>query len=972
MRLQLLSLFCFFHFIVFAQTEVNVDSLKRIVKNEKVVDSSKCNSYTELIYYYKKKDVDSCKLYLQKLFDYAKSVNSSRAYSDYYRVKAGYFSLFLKEGDNAAGYINDQLQKALSYAEKTKDPKLVFEVYYRLTQENARLGREDAALEFAKEGEKVALKYNLWEEAATIYGQVGKLYNLRSSKTELALKYLLKSDSIYEAHNFTGYRRGFTLSFIGDVYKSFGNLEMAVSYQQQAMTIFKNEKNETQQKFILGKLAIIEIDRGNYDVAIDYVKDAISYYRENQYPIQEANFLVVLSDIYDKNGQKDKALEAGERAIELTRLHKHDAGLMMALVKQADVLQDANNPSKSNALALEAETIALRMNAYEELKDVYELMYSNAESLGNYQQAYQYSKEFRRVSDTLEARKNIASAKELEAKYQSEKKEKEIQLLKAENDLIEQQKTNQRNLLLAGIGIIALVGLFFFMLYRNRLKTNRKLKELDDFKSKLFANISHEFRTPLTLISGYSQKRLEQPDIKPQDKQELETIYRSSNRLEELVNQMLDLAKLESGHLTLNNQKGELSVLLKSIANSFQHNASEQSIDYNTTIGQLGQRMYDTDVIEKIVTNLLSNAFKYTPENGKIMFDAKSEAQGVRLVVKNTTDELTKEQVQQIFNRFYQVNQNATGVGIGLSLVKELVELNHGDISVSQFQGMLVFEVLLPLKSVENSSILRTETVADTLTEDISDDNLMLIIDDNSDIRMLVKDLFKDHYQLLEAENGQQGLKLALEHVPNIVISDVMMPEMDGFELTSKLKSDERTSHIPVILLTAKVEDKDKYQGLETGADDYILKPFKSNHLKARVNNLITTREQLKSRYTQELILVPKDLAITNLDEIFLQKLRDIMETHLTEPDFNVQEFSSAVGMSRMQLHRKLKALTGLTATEFIRSQRLKLAAELLKKSDANISEIGYTVGFNDHSYFTKCFKEAYGCSPTDYVKKHQ
>ncbi|MEZ4803523.1 MAG: response regulator [Gelidibacter sp.] len=971
MQLKFLLLITLISSIVVGQTQVNVDSLKLVVRNIDV-DSSKCNSYTELIYYYKKKDVDSCKLYLQKLFDYAKSVNSSRAYSDYYRIKAGYFSLFLKEGDNAADYINGQLQKALRYAEKTNDPQMVLEVYYRLTQENARLGREDAALGFAKEGEKVALKKNLWEEAATIYGQMGKLYNLRSSKTELALKYLLKSDSIYEAHNFSGYRRGFTLSFIGDVYKSFGNLDMAVSYQLQAMTIFKNEKNETQQKFILGKLAIIEIDRKNYDVAIDHVKDAISYYRENQYPIQEANFLVVLSDIYDKNGQKDKALEAGERAIELTRLHKHDAGLMMALIKQADVLQDANNPSKSNALALEAETIALRMNAYEELKDVYELMYSNAESLGNYQQAYQYSKEFRRVSDTLEARKNIASAKELEAKYQAEKKEKEIQLLKTENKLIAQQKSNQRNLLLGGIGITALAGLLVFILYRNRRKTNKKLKELDEFKSKLFTNISHEFRTPLTLISGYTQKRLQAKALPASDKHELETIYRSSNRLEELVNQMLDLAKLESGHLTLNNQKGELSVLLKSIANSFEHNASEQSIDYNITIGQLGHRIYDNDVIEKIITNLLSNAFKYTPENGKIIFEAKPEPQGVRLFVKNTTEELTKEQVQQIFNRFYQVNQNATGVGIGLSLVKELVELHHGDINVSQFQGMLVFEVVLPLKSIEASSIVQTETVSNTFSDDMSDENLMLIIDDNADIRTLIKDLFKKNYKLLEAQNGQQGLKLAIEHVPNIIISDVMMPEMDGFELTSKLKSDERTSHIPVILLTAKVDDKDRYQGLETGADDYILKPFKAKDLIARVSNLIATRDQLKSRYTQELILVPKDLAITNLDEIFLKKLQDIMETHLTEPDFNVQEFSSAVGMSRMQLHRKLKALTGLTATEFIRSQRLKLAAELLKKSDANISEIGYMVGFNDHSYFTKCFKEAYGCSPTDYVKKHQ
>ena len=955
-----------------SQTTVKMDSLQQLVLKTKEADSSKCSAYVELIKHYKKNNEDSCKVYFQRLYEYAKQTPSHRAYYNYYRLKAAYFSLFVQEGERTSDVINDNLLQALKHAKKTKLPLLIFECYSRLTQENARLGDEDAAVEYAKEAEKVALSNNLWEELAYIYGQFGKLYNLRSSKTEVALKYLLKSDSIYEAHDFAGYRRGFTLSFIGDVYQSFGKLDKAIAYQQQAMAIFKKENNETQQKFTLGKLAFIESKRENYTTAIAYLTDVVNYYKTNGFPIQEANFLVVLSDVYDKNGQKDKALEAGKQAIELTRLHKHDAGLMMALIKQAEVLRETNNLTKSNKLALEAETIALEMDAYDELVEIYDLLYENSESLGNFQQAYSYSKEFRRVSDTLTARENIEKAKELEAKYQSEKKEKEIQLLQAENELIEQQKNNQRNLLLAGIGILVLVGIVFFFVYQNRQKTHKKLKELDDFKSKLFANISHEFRTPLTLISGYLQKHLEYRDLQPQDKQELETIYRNSNRLEELVNQMLDLAKLESRHLTLNQQKGDLSVLMKSIANSFQHKASEHSIDYTINVENLGPRWYDTDAVEKITTNLLSNAFKYTPEQGTISFEVKSEAEDVLVAIENTAAELTKEQVQQIFNRFYQVNQNSVGVGIGLSLVKELVELHEGHVKVSQGQGRLVFEVVLPLKIVDDIGNTETETKASTLGDETSDDSVMLIIDDNADIRALVKELFKSTYQIVEAKNGEQGLKLAAEHVPNIIISDVMMPEMDGYELTSKLKTDERTSHIPVILLTARVEDQDKYKGLETGADDYILKPFKSNELKARVSNLITIREKLKARYTQELILVPKDFAITNLDEIFLRKLQDIMENHLVEPDFNVQEFSEAVGMSRMQLHRKLKALTGLTATEFIRSQRLKLAAELLKKSDANISEIGYMVGFNDHSYFTKCFKEAYGCSPTDYVKKHQ
>ncbi len=955
-----------------------IDSLKQVLKKTQIADSSKCHSYLSIIRYYKRNDVDSCKAYFEKLGTYAKTYNSDLAYYYYFKQKAGYFGLFIESGQDASDFINKNLLEALDYAKKMKDPKLSFKVYSRLAQENARLGNGELALAYAKKAETVSTSHNMWKETAYIYGQFGKIYNLVFDKTELALPYLLKSDSIYESHDFQGYKRGFTLSFIGDVYQSFNDLNKALGYQERAFSIFEASKSEYQQKFILSKMAVVENERENYDLAAKYALDARLYYNQNEYPLQEASVSALLCDIYYSSGQLNKAFAAGDIAINLNRTHKNEAGLIFALLRQANILNEQKKYRESNLLALEAEDLALKMDGYEELKDIYRVLQLNSEKLKAYKLAYEYSQQYKRINDSLVISQNLLRAKEIEAKYQSEKKEKEIILLKSEKELSAQKQKGERNLLIGGLGITTIAGVFLFMLYRNRKKTNQKLKELDQFKSKLFANISHEFRTPLTLISGYSQKQLENRNLNAAEKQELETINKNSDRLEDLVNQMLDLAKLESGQLKLRIAKGNLSVLLKALAASFELVASEENIAYAHAIQGLDDVWFDADVIQKIASNLLTNAFKYCDNNGTVTFKAKEDKQAMLMEVVNTTALLSESQVSNIFNRFYQADDNKDGVGVGLSLVKELVDLYKGQIQVKQSDGRIIFSVSVPIykNAFETNQIIvsseNTELNKALDSEQIEvspEDNIMLVVDDNEEIRNFIKSIFQKDFTILEAKDGEEGCLKAIEFIPDIIISDVMMPNVGGLELTQTLKLDERTSHIPIVLLTAKSEDDDKYKGLEIGADDYITKPFKSKLLQTRVNNLISSRQKLQERYSQEIILRPKDIAISNTDEIFLEKLQVVIDSSLIESSFNVQEFSKALGLSRMQLHRKLKGLTGLSATEFIRSQRLKLAVELLKKSDVNISEIGYSVGFNDHSYFTKCFKEQYGCSPSDYLK---
>jgi signal transduction histidine kinase/DNA-binding response OmpR family regulator len=541
------------------------------------------------------------------------------------------------------------------------------------------------------------------------------------------------------------------------------------------------------------------------------------------------------------------------------------------------------------------------------------------------------------------------------------------------------------------IALCLLIGLsliYWFERYRNQQKINAKLQELDVFKSRLFANISHEFRTPLTLISGPIEKRLNQEELHEDDRTEFTMIQRNSNRLLNLVDQLLDLSKLESGHLKLKVVQGNLSLFLKALASSFQHTANKKRIEYNIDIAEINNAWFDKDVIEKTIVNLLSNAFKYTSEGGHITFSASILDNHAVFYIENDSQQFTKTQIDHIFNRFYQIDENAQGVGIGLSLVKELVTLSHGKISVENASSnSIAFRVSLPIlksqfqpdeivedifePSIKESKNYLVET--DHETEQVIDEDLpiLLIVDDHEDIRNFIKSAFKNNYQVVEAMDGEIGVKKAIELIPDIIISDVMMPKLNGFQLAEKLKQDERTCHIPIILLTAKADDADRFIGLETGADDYMVKPFKIKGLETRVKNLITSREKLRERYSQEIVLKPKDIAVSNFDEQFLEKVQDVLDNKLVESSFNTEDFSKAVGLSRMQLHRKIKALTGLTASEFIRSQRLKLAAQLLKTSDINVSQIGYTVGFNDHSYFAKCFKEAYKCTPTDYAKKY-
>lgn len=623
----------------------------------------------------------------------------------------------------------------------------------------------------------------------------------------------------------------------------------------------------------------------------------------------------------------------------------------------------------------------------------------------DYKNAYESMQQALVLKDTIFRDQNIKAGIEMESKYNAERKQQEIILLKSQNALTEQQKKNERTLMLGGLGLTTAAGIFLFLGYRNRKKTNDKLRELDATKSNFFANISHEFRTPLSLIAGPIEEQLQKETFSYQETQNLQAVQRNSNRLLTLVDQLLDLSKLESGQLNLKVQQGNLSNFIKSLASVFKFQALEKEQEYEVTVN-IPETTYwfDADALEKITTNLLANAIKYSPNKATVSLEASIVQGALHIIIGNSGVILKKGVLETLFNRFQRADEQTTGSGIGLALTKELVELHKGSIKVSNTDDWMVFTTKIPVTakafseeekisnsfstpiskendfafakaslghsrpSGEQSSKTKTQEEVDIFEKDTNP--ILLIVDDNEDLRVYLSSLFAEQYTIKTAVNGKEGYNIAQNVVPDLIITDLMMPQEDGLIFTKNCKTNEATSHIPVLMLTAKAGDTNELQGLQTGADAYITKPFSTEILKTTVLNLLDSRKKLQERYSQEVVLLPKDLATNSIEEKFLENLKTVLDDKLIESDFNTEDFAKALGMSRMQLHRKLKALTGLSATEFVRSQRLKLAAQLLKKSDINVSQVGYSVGFNNHSYFTKCFKEHYGVSPSEYVKK--
>jgi len=532
-------------------------------------------------------------------------------------------------------------------------------------------------------------------------------------------------------------------------------------------------------------------------------------------------------------------------------------------------------------------------------------------------------------------------------------------------------------------------------------RKNLQLAEIDRIKTHFFTDISHEIRTPLSLILGPLENIAKEEMLSSRMSGMIELMRRNAHRLMNLVNQLLDISRLDAGKMKITLSKDDIAKCIRILVYEFLSLAESKQIRYTVEMPEKSFiTLFDRDKIEKIITNLLSNAFKYTPRGGtvqciiRIKSGEKANTSFLMMRVADSGPGIRKEYQDRIFDRFYRVegHQEADGygTGIGLSLVQEFVSLLHGEINVESTPGKgSDFSVTLPLGkdyllpedyvimefpsgiAVTQASLTRPYyPISEAVNPEPENRIRVLIIEDNEDLRTFIKETLENEYVILESDNGKSGLNTALTMMPDLIVTDIMMPDLDGMKLCTILKNDERTSHIPVIMLTAKSTSEDKISGLKTGADDYIVKPFNMLELSMRISNLLAMRNRLRLKYSKFHLLETGDKPPESVDDRFMIRVLKIVSANIRDYTFDVASLMEQVGMSRTHLTRKLKILTGLSPGAFIRNVRLEKAAELLFAKSGNLTEISNSVGIANPSNFTRSFRKYFGASPKDYLTK--
>lgn len=775
--------------------------------------------------------------------------------------------------------------------------------------------------------------------------------------------------------------------------KSRGKFDEGIQLLKENVQYAKRENDS----FLLMRTYMSMGDVYFPDLVVDYNLDTLIFYTKKGLIMaeQRADTLhtliakMNLSGYYQKKPQlRKKALSLLLESIELT--DHHPEGKYFKSPGYRDLanfyLEDKSYQKAIEALELSIEhgatyeSYGSLLLAYQTLKDVYKTIGDYKNAADAYEGIFYYSEKL----NNQEVEKQVAA---LEVEFEAERKASEIAELQLLNQAASERSRRQQLLLLTLLVGGLLIGGLAYLAFRNNRKKQQALlklaanqKELAQFKTRFYTNLTHEFRTPLTVIQGMANRILGNPESKAM-------ILRNSQSLLILVNQMLDLQKLDAKALPTNWVQGDIIAYLRYLAEPFVVLAKDKNIhltiyDENPVL----QMDFDTNHIKQMLDNLLSNAVKFTPADGEILLHLQQVDDHLQIKVKDNGIGIPTNQQVAIFDRFYQTNptnrQQSTGTGIGLALAKELIELMDGTIKVESAPNKgTTFTVLLPiinnaplltvqqLRSAQNlPAILEKDTVSSAFQSPVHlkiDVPKVLIIEDNADVLKFLALTLKDNYELSTARDGQAGLTQALETIPDLIISDIMMPIMDGLEVCKRLKTDERTSHIPVILLTAKASKANQLEGLTEGADVYLTKPFDPQELLIRIDKLLENRRKLQAYYLQWNPFKPSKQVQPTKESAFLLKVKHIIEQQLSDENFGVLQLCHALHLSRMQVHRKLKAVCDKSTAQFIRELRLQKAHQLLKTTDLTVAEVAYSVGFADPNYFSKAFLAFFGYLPS-------
>lgn len=973
---------------ILAQSISLEDSLITKINSPEVSDQERIRSYVELIsLYIHHGNEEKVFHYLEEYQTFADSIGSERG-----DLNVNWYSAYhyYRKGDYPKTKYH--LRKVIQYANQLEDYSYESDAWNQLSSVFVQTGQRDSA-EISID--KAVTSAQRSGEIKMIASTLLVLGNFQSNDDEaLGIQTYLKIDSLILAQDtavapILWEIDGQALHNISSTYRAQEiDLDKALFYINAA--IDRHKKGRPGNNYLVAdqlEMSLILAEMGNLIQADSIARHTLGIYREWNFTKKIAENLLYLGVINLKREETDQAelylLEAKEIYETLDQQYE-----LTDVYSQIAKLYSLQNKYDRSIFYYE-RSLKYAINPYkrsEILRSFAELYRKN----GNSTAAYDTLRSFLSLSDSLKEEKMQSTIANLEQKYQTTRKEREISDLKL---LQTQQEISKQKIILASLITIVLLGFFTFLYYyraRQRKKINSELKNIDYLKSKLFADISHEFRTPLSLIQGPVEALLQQNDITDQQKHQLHLISRNSRKLNRLVDNVNDLSRLDNGTLKLQVRKVDFLKHLKLIAASFESQAQLKNLEFSLELPDRSDpTYYDPYHVETILYNLIGNAFKYTM-SGSIRIKATLEDGKMIIHLIDTGPGIPKDQQPLIFNRYFRADhpRNMTeGIGIGLALSQDLARLHSGIITVSSAlnQGAdFCFSIPITRSFYQESGvdILPEYEFSDPGLEEKAvhlrpatgvtiheDDPLLLLVEDNPDMREYLQALFAQEYRIMTAENGQSGLDLARQLVPDLIISDLMMPEINGHELLQAIKSDPYTSHIPFIMLTANHLETEKLASLKSGADDYITKPFSLAEIKIKVQNMIRVRDNLKEKYRTQISIDSEKIVTNETDKAFWEKLHEVIRTHLDNTDFSAEDFARSMHMSRMQLHRKLKATTGFSATGFLRHERLKAGADLIRKG-ALVNEAAYSVGFTSPFYFTRCFKETFGVVPSEYLKK--
>jgi len=974
----------FIYFFLLINFSASLNTYLPKDSNKNIRDSIQVNNLLALSKKNRYTNYELAKKYANQANELAKEIEFIKGEIEA-NYELGAYCVLQGEAEKAFQYFNYGLDKSKS----SNNLYLIALGYFHLSRYYLDINNYSESIYFINKAQEIFTKLNNEIEISRCYSSLGNIYK-DLSNYEKSLYYNFKSLKIKEKLDD---KKGIAilLSNNGNVYLLTNKYDEALDNFQKALKLDKDNNDTEGIVYDYTRIGVTYQKMEKLNEAIRYFKIALPIAQELKFKIDESILLGNIGSTLRSQKKYKESLEYLFSALELKKELNQLGSASHTCNDICETYLEMGELDNAKAYALLALKFSNNVNLNQE-KYAYSLLAKCDYKLGNYKNSYESLIKSNILKDSIFSVEKAANMNELDIKYQTEKKENKI--LKLTDEKLKNE-IKRNNYIISGL-IISLILLILYITQRLKSIKNKRLlekeKETIKIRSRFFNNISHEFRTPLTLILGPLDGLIEKIDS-ADDKNRLVIIKKHAQRLLNLVNQLLDLSKVEFGKLKLETSKSDIIKVIKGVTMSFHTIVESKHIQLKTKISPTQLSIgYDKKKIETVLINLLSNAIKFTPDNGiisirsKIINSSKNfhKREYLRIVVSDSGIGIPKGEIKQVFNRFYQseshqIKQNE-GSGIGLAIIKEFVELHEGEIFVKSKVGkgtkfILEIPTNLPItnpefvneKDYQTITPLEDESILSKEKEDkINNKPIILLIEDNEDVRNYIDEILNKKYNLIHAIDGKVGIEKGFEIIPDLIVSDVMMPKKNGYEVCSIFKNDERTSHIPVVLLTAKSSSEDKIEGLTIQADDYITKPFNPKELLVRIENLITSRLKLKEKYKSDGLLRPKEVSVNSLDEKFLNKLIELVEVNMSDEKFGVEQLSANIGMSRSQLHRKLKALLGQGPNHFIRVFRLQRAHDLLKQKGITSAEVAFEVGFSSPSYFTKCFHDLFGYTPTE------